>query len=62
MKNAIIEILMKRDGMTREQAREQVMEAREAMYDCIEDGDYEGAEDVLSDLFGLEPDYIDYLI
>lgn len=62
MKNAIIEILMKRDGMTREQAHEQVMEAREAMYDYIESGDYESAEEVLTDLFGLEPDYIDYLI
>lgn len=62
MRNKLMEVLMTRDGMTREQAREEIQEARAAMYECIEDGDYEGAEEVLADFFGLEPDYIDYLI
>lgn len=62
MRNELVNVLMKRDGMTREQAIQEIEEARAAMYECIEDGDYEGAEDVLSDFFGLEPDYIDFLI
>ena len=62
MRNELVNVLMKRDGMTKEQAIQEIEEAREAMYECIEDGDYEGAEDILSDFFGLEPDYIDFLI
>lgn len=58
----LMKVLMERDGMTREQAREEIQEAREAVYECIEYGDYEGAEEVLSDFFGLEPDYMDDLL
>ena len=62
MKNELMRVLMTRDGMTKEQAMEEIQEARAAMYECIEGGDYEGAEEVLADFFGLEPDYIDFLI
>lgn len=43
-------ILIKRDGLTLEEAREQIDECREA----LENGDYEAIQDYL----GLEDDYI----
>lgn len=49
--NEIVRILMRRDEMTEEEAKEVVAEARE----LIADG--ENPEDVLYDL-GLEPDHI----
>lgn len=48
-------ILMNRDELAEEEARETVAEAREAIFDG------ENPEDVLYDL-GLEPDYIFDLI
>lgn len=49
--NKAIAILMKRDGLTEKEAREAVEEAREW---CI----IEGCEDPITDLLGLEPDYL----
>lgn len=49
----IINILMRRDGLTKEEAAELIQE-------CIEEmkmGNFHACEDVL----GLEPDYYDYL-
>jgi hypothetical protein len=48
--------LMKRDGCTREEAREALREARERVLEG------ENPEDVLYEDFGLEPDYIWELI
>lgn len=51
--NEIIEVLMRRDGMTRHEATAELWQARKMVY---EEG--ESPEDVLSDFFGLEMDYI----
>lgn len=48
--NRVIEILMKRDNMTEEDARELVEECREELY--------EGNEYACEEILGLEPDYI----
>jgi len=48
--------LMKRDGYTREEAREALREARERVLKG------ENPEDILYEDFGLEPDYIWELI
>lgn len=48
----IVQILMRRDELTREDAEEQLSEAREA----VRHG--EDPEEVLLDYFDLEPDYI----
>ena len=48
--------LMKRDGCTREEAREALREARERVLEG------ENPEDILYEDFGLEPDYIWELI
>lgn len=60
--NELVKVLMRRDGMTKEEAMQEVEEAKEAMYEYIEDGDYESAYDIMEEFFGLEPDYISYLI
>lgn len=46
------EVIMRRDNMSSGEADELISDAREA----VESG--EDPEDVLSDFFGLEPDYI----
>ena len=54
-------VLIQRDGLTSEQADEQISEVKEHLMDCIEDGNYEDAFYVMDDL-GLEPDYLEDLI
>lgn len=50
--NTLTSILMNRDGLTEDEAIEQVNEAR----DRVLDG--ENPEEILYDEFGLEPDYV----
>ena len=52
MKNRIIQILMDRDGMTLDDAEQMLEDAHEAAFDG------EDPEEILSDWFGLEPDYV----
>ena len=52
----VVGILMRRDGISREEATEQVHECREAMMEAIENGD--DPEEIFMDFIGLEPDYI----
>lgn len=55
----IVAILMERDELTKEEAREQVEDAVEAINDILANGgSYEEAEDVLLEDLGLEMDYI----
>ena len=55
----IIAILMERDDLTEEEAREQVEEAVELINEILESGgSYEEAEEILLDDLGLEMDYI----
>ena len=60
--NKVIAILMRREGLTQEEATDLFEEAKEMFYSCIEAGDYTGAEDVLEGYLGIEPDYVDYFI
>lgn len=52
----LISILMKRDGLDREEARDLVREARMAVHEALEFG-YD-PEEAFTDATGLEPDYI----
>jgi len=55
----IIAILMERDELTEEEAREQVEETVELINEILESGgSYEEAEEILLDDLGLEMDYI----
>ena len=50
--NRLVSILMRRDGMERDDAEDLLQDARAA----VEDG--EDPEEILQDYFGLEPDYV----
>lgn len=56
----IIEILMKRDNNTREEAKLRIDEVKDLMESCSYDTDE--CEMIMRELLGLEMDYIDYLI
>ncbi|CAK7036957.1 MAG: hypothetical protein BACD_00150 [Bacteroides rodentium] len=51
--NAIVEVLMKRDGMTKKEAEQELEQAREEF-----DANCDDFEEFMADRFGLEPDYI----
>lgn len=52
--NNVIEILMKRDGLTKEEAKDLISETREE----IMSNDPFEADDILMSNLGLEPDYL----
>jgi|TARA_R110002020_G_scaffold246802_1_gene460664 hypothetical protein len=58
MADSIKSVLMKRDGLTAEDAIDRIAEAREQFNLYLEAGDLEGAEQICADYFGLEPDYV----
>ena len=58
----IKDILMERDGITEEEALDIIAEAKEDLELCIANNDLFGAEDICSEYFGLEPDYLDELL
>lgn len=51
-KYEIVPTIMRRDGLSREDARQLVAEAREEVMNGAD------PEEVLADTFGLEPDYV----
>ena len=53
---SILEILMNRDGMTREDAQDLINEAKEDLNQRLAAGEI--PEDICEEWFGLEPDYI----
>ena len=55
---AIIELLMRRDGLSREEATEQFESARQEFSAALSGMNYRDPEDVLAEDLGLEPDYI----
>ena len=59
---AFEKVLMKRDGMTEEEAKEELNYAREEVAELVAFEDYEGVEDFLAGEYGLEMDYIFDLI
>ena len=56
MKSEVVEILMKRDGLSRREAQERFNEVREMIQECNFDP-FE-TEDILIGELGLEMDYI----
>lgn len=58
----ILQVLMKRDGMSKEEAQELINEAREALKDYLNAEDFDSAEYICEEFFGLEPDYVMELI
>ena len=54
--NEVVEILMKRDGLSRREAQEQFNEVQEMIQEC--NFDPIETEDILIEELGLEMDYI----
>ena len=60
--NTIIDILMRRDGVSREEAKEMYLECRSEPMDAIAGTSCLDPEEVLASELGLEPDYFIYFI
>lgn len=60
--NTIENILMQRDGLTKEDAVNYINNTRSEIYNAIECGDFDLAEDIFTSDLGLEMDYIFDLI
>lgn len=54
----ITEVLMRRDGLSEEDAKREVDNFREDIEDSIMSGNLEDIEDTLMNDLGLEPDYL----
>ena len=62
MRETLKEVLIKRDGITPEQADAKINKAKKALKDLLADGDLDGAMSICETQFGLEPDYIDEIM
>ena len=60
MADSIANVLMRRDGLTQEQADREVEYARKTLYGMLEEG--KDPSGICEELFGLEPDYLLELI
>ena len=58
----ILDILMRRDGNSHDEAQERIDEAKRDLQGLINSGDMELAFNICEDHFGLEPDYLDELM
>lgn len=57
--NSMVDVLKNRDGITENEAINEVNNARESMYDIIENGgSIDDVEDMMMCDYGLELDYI----
>ena len=60
MVDSIKSILIKRDGLSEEEAEEKVDECRDDFHNRLAEGDM--PYDICEEYFGLEPDYLEELI
>ena len=60
MLKEMLEILMERDGMSRNEALQLLREVQDAINEAFERG--EDPEEIFTDMTGLEPDYLLALI
>lgn len=56
--NKVVEILMKRDGMTKQKAQNHLAYVRQLVEDAVNDNDFDLAEQLVASELGLEMDYI----
>ena len=54
---SIKEVLMRRDGMSSEEANKLIEDAREDLMSLLDEGKLSEADEICYDWFGLEPDY-----
>ena len=58
----IEKLLVKRDGISRNEAQNLIEECKEEIELAIATGNIDKIDDILRDYLGLEPDYLDELI
>lgn len=58
----IKQILMRRDGMSSEEADDEIRYAKEELEFYLNNDDQNSAENICQEFFGLESDYIDELM
>lgn len=58
MKIDIVELLMRRDHISREEAVEMLFTCREDINRAVEEGRYSEVDDIIMNDLGLEPDYL----
>ena len=58
MNNNLVELLMRRDHLTREGAIEMLFTCKEDLERVVSDGNYGEVDDIIMDDLGLEPDYL----
>ena len=58
MNNNLVELLMRRDNLTREEAIEMLFTCKEDLERAVSDGSYNEVDDIIMDDLGLEPDYL----
>lgn len=58
----IVDILMRRDGVTKEEAKNTLEETRGMINDAIASGNFDDVEDIMYSELGLEMDYIDEIL
>ena len=62
MRETIKQILIRRDGMFESDADDLIAEAKDQLEDYLFNNDFEAAENICADYFGLEPDFLDELM
>lgn len=60
--NEIVEILMRRDGISQLEAENLVEECKEELWEASARGSYQECEDIVASYLGLEPDYLEFLL
>ena len=58
MADSLKSVLIKRDGITEEEADDQIQDARKQFNSYLDSGDLVSAEHICEECFGLEPDYV----
>ena len=62
MYKTLKQVLMERDKISSEKADQKIYKAKLKMNKYLSKGNYEKAEDICQECFGLEPDYMMELI
>lgn len=57
-KESILQILMRRDSMSQQDAEELIEQAKDELQELLIEGDLLAAEDICGNYFGIEPDYL----
>lgn len=60
--NRVVKILMERDGISKDEAKEFIRDTQAEISEAIESGDFQLVYDIMRDNLMLEPDYIMDLI